>query len=430
MRLFLDITRIATRIVRSTPTGIDRTEFAYAREILFNRPDIETVPVITTPWFSGAISAGLARKVLSQVERSWQASASLSDDIAFERLIIQLQSAPDLARTQSARIQGRPPAQTIREGIMFPLGELSTSTGRLSAELAARGGTPAVYLHTSHTQLEHTKRFRWAAGKVKPVFFLHDVIPIDFPEYCSPGAAPRHLGRLKTVSELADLILVNSAYTADRTRYWLQRLGWRTPAITVVPLGVEDLFLQQHNAPLPQVERPYFVYVGTIEPRKNLAFLLAVWRQMAEQLGEATPRLLLVGRRGWENESVVDLLERSARLAPYVIEVSGLTDHGLVTLLRGSAGLVSPSYVEGFGLPLIEAAALGTPLIVSDIPAHREVAGQGATFVDPNDGPAWMKAIRAHTSDTRKARPDARTGFSTWRDHVTSAIASLPGPRP
>ena len=93
MRLFLDITRIATRIVRSTPTGIDRTEFAYAREILFNRPDIETVPVITTPWFSGAISAGLARKVLSQVERSWQASASLSDDIAFERLIIQLQSA-------------------------------------------------------------------------------------------------------------------------------------------------------------------------------------------------------------------------------------------------------------------------------------------------------------------------------------------------
>ena len=426
MRLFLDITRIATRIIRATPTGIDRTEFAYAREILFNRPDIETTPVLTTPWFSGAITAGLARKVLSQVERSWQAPATLADDIAYERLLPLLQSPPDPTRTQAARIQGRPPAQVVRQGIMFPIGALASAPARLKSELAGLDGKPAAYIHTSHTQLEHTNRFRWTSGKVKPVFFLHDVIPIDYPEYCSPGAAPRHLGRLKTVSELADLILVNSQYTADRTRHWLQRLGWREPRIDVVPLGVEDAFLQPHTSPLPRAERPYFVYVGTIEPRKNLAFLLAVWRQLAEQLTDQTPRLLLVGRRGWENESVVDLLERSARLAPHVIEVSGLTDHGLITLLRGAAGLVSPSYVEGFGLPLIEASALGTPLIVSDIPAHREVAGQHATFVDPNDGPAWIKALQAHAAQPRAAAAGPRQIFKTWPQHVTEAITRLP----
>lgn len=428
MRLFLDITRIATRIIRATPTGIDRTEFAYAREILFNRPDIETTPVLTTPWFSGAITASLARKVLAQVETTWQAPASVPDDLAFNRLLPELQARPDTERTQSARIEGRPPAQVVRQGIMFPAGELASAPARLRAALAGLKGRPAAYLHTSHTQLEHTKRFRWTVGKVKPAFFLHDVIPIDYPEYCSPGAAPRHLGRLKTVSELAELILVNSHYTADRTRHWLQRLGWRMPRIEVVPLGVDDAFLQPPQDAPPTAERPYFVYVGTIEPRKNLAFLLAVWRQLAEQAGEATPRLLLVGRRGWENESVVDLLERSARIAPWVIEVSGLTDQGLITLLRGAAGLVSPSYVEGFGLPLIEAAALGTPLIVSDIPAHREVAGDGATYVDPNDGPAWIRGIKQHaTTAPRPApRPVPTQSPITWQSHVTTALQRLP----
>jgi len=426
MRLFLDITRIATRIIRATPTGIDRTEFAYARHILFDRPDIETTPVLTTPWFSGAITASLARKVLAQVETSWQAPATVADDVAFQQLLPALHQKPDTSRTQTIRIQGRAPAQVVRQGIMFPIAELASAPARLHATLKALDGTPAAYLHTSHTQLEHTKRFRWTAGKVKPVFFLHDVIPIDYPEYCSPGAAPRHLGRLKTVSDLADLILVNSRYTADRTRHWLQRLGWREPRIEVVPLGVEDAFLQTNQTPPPKVERPYFVYVGTIEPRKNLAFLLAVWRQLAAQCGEATPRLLLVGRRGWENESVVDLLERSAQLAPWVIEVSGLTDQGLINVLRGASGLVSPSYVEGFGLPLVEASAVGTPLIVSDIPAHREVAGQGATFVDPNDGPAWIKALQAHASHPRPAASVQHQAIKTWPQHVTEALSRLP----
>jgi glycosyltransferase involved in cell wall biosynthesis len=384
------------------------------------------VPVITTPWFTGAITPGLARKVLSQVEKTWQATAALTEDIAYTRLTALLQSAPDLSRTQTARLQGRPPTQVIRQGMMFPIGELATAAGRLRSARSALNGRPAIYLHTSHTQLEHTHRFRWTDGAIKPVFFLHDLIPIDYPEYCSPGAAPRHLGRLKTVSELAALILVNSQYTADRTRYWLQHLGWRAPAIEVVPLGVEDVFLQAPPAPPPAVERPYFVYVGTIEPRKNLAFLLAVWRQLAEQRGAATPRLLVVGRRGWENESVVDLLERSARLAPWVVEVTGLTDQGLLTLLRGAAGLVSPSYVEGFGLPLIEAAALGTPLIVSDIPAHREVAAPGATFVDPNDGPAWIAALRAHAEAPRPRLVPPTTRLTTWPQHVTRAIERLP----
>jgi glycosyltransferase involved in cell wall biosynthesis len=123
---------------------------------------------------------------------------------------------------------------------------------------------------------------------------------------------------------------------------------------------------------------------------------------------------------------VVDLLERSARIAPWVVEVSGLTDHGLITLLRGSAGLVSPSYVEGFGLPLIEAAALGTPLIVSDIPAHREVAGDSATFVDPNDGPAWIRALESHAARPRTRTDVPRTSFKTWPQHVNEAIARLP----
>jgi glycosyltransferase involved in cell wall biosynthesis len=424
MRLFLDITRIATRTVRSTPTGIDRTEFAYAKEILFNRPDIETTPVLTTPAFTGAITASLARTVLSKVEESWRTPVTPENDVAFQRLKPLLQEPPDPQRNHATRVQGRRLSQVIRKGLMFPVGELLTAPARLRREVDALRGRPAAYLHTSHTQLQQARRFRWTAGQVKPVFFLHDMIPVDFPEYCSPGSAARHLGRLQTVAQIADLIVVNSTYTAERARFQLSRQGWRQPPISVVPLGVEDIFLNPPaDAPLAP-ERPYFVYVGTIEPRKNLAFLLAVWRQIVEQCGDASPRLVIVGRRGWENESVVDMLERSRQIAPYVIEVADLADRSLVTLLKGAAALISPSFVEGFGLPLVEASALGTPLIVSEIAAHREVATNRATFVDPNDGPAWIAAIRSHAMN-RTPMEAGRTPHDTWPNHVRETLAAI-----
>ena len=170
--------------------------------------------------------------------------------------------------------------------------------------------------------------------------------------------------------------------------------GARLPTTVPAPLGIELSFLQRGYEADGPAERPYFVCVGTIEARKNLAFLLTIWRRLAERMSEAAPQLVLVGRRGWENEAVIDHLERSHAVRALVHEVGDLSDAELAQVMAGARGLLAPSFAEGFDLPLIEALCLGVPAIASDIPVHRELAAP-ATLVDPTDGPAWLDAIEA-----------------------------------
>ena len=136
---------------------------------------------------------------------------------------------------------------------------------------------------------------------------------------------------------------------------------------------------------------------------------------------------MIAGRRGWENENIIDVLERSRTLAPFVIEASDLTDAGLAALMANAAALLAPSFVEGFGLPIVETLATGTPVIASDIPAHREVGGDLALYADPVDGPAWILAIESLINPKRDAAVEMRAKISryqpmSWKEHVGKSL--------
>jgi glycosyltransferase involved in cell wall biosynthesis len=201
------------------------------------------------------------------------------------------------------------------------------------------------------------------------------------------------------------------------------------PPIHIAPLGLEPSFFQPLSEPIAVA--PYFVCVGTIEPRKNLVMLLKIWRRLADRLGPATPKLVLVGRRGWENETVLDHLQRSPPVVKFVHEIADLRDDELAKLIHGARALLAPSAAEGFDLPVVEALALSTPVIASDIPAHRELA-HGALLLDATDGPAWFREIAAAAA--RPRRRGAPFQAPTWDDHfdiVRRAIAQqeiLPDP--
>ena len=155
-------------------------------------------------------------------------------------------------------------------------------------------------------------------------------------------------------------------------------------------------------------------------------FLLEVWRRLVERYGERTPRLVIAGRRGWEYENIVDVLERSRGLAPFLAEASDLTDAGLARLMADANALVYPSFAEGFGLPIAESLAVGTPVVASDIAAHREVGEGFATFADSIDGPAWVAAVedlREEGSDFRRERLTKIASYQplSWSQHVNTA---------
>jgi glycosyltransferase involved in cell wall biosynthesis len=251
---------------------------------------------------------------------------------------------------------------------------------------------------------------------------VHDLIPIEFPEYARPTGAALHRRRIETVVQLADAVIVNSTATGRSLRPWLERSG-RQVEVHVALLGTEALPLPSLPPPDPVVEPPYFVCVGTIEPRKNHLLLLQLWRHLVETLPtESVPRLIVIGRRGWENEQVVDMLERCPALRTHVQELGGCSDARMAALLRGARALLLPSFAEGYGMPVAEALSVGTPVVCSDLAALREVGGDTPDYLDPLDGPGWKAAILDHAArgPAHVAQTARLPGWHnpTWKEHI------------
>src|SRR5260370_32821839 len=225
------------------------------------------------------------------------------------------------------------------------------------------------------------------------------------------GQQKRSLRRSDAEVLLADRVIVNRSETRNARRPHRDRAG-RAPRVLVAPFGA-DLPAARVEGD-PRFERPYFVYVSTIEARKNHLLLLNLWRWLATDLGERTPLLVLVGQRGWETENVVDMLERCPALRGAVIEHNAMPDAEMVRLLVGACALLLPSFAEGFGFPLIEALELGVPALCSDIPALRETGGPVPDFIDPLDGPGWHRAILDYAAPGSLRREAQLARLSSW----------------
>ncbi len=277
-----------------------------------------------------------------------------------------------------------------------------------------------VLIHTAHSGLENPefldklKRFG-----VQAVYFLHDLIPISHPEYNRSGEAVRHHQRLKTMSHSASAVLVNSHQTQQVFESYVQQHQWPTPPIEVAPLAAATLPTTFNSRLL---EAPYFVMLGTIEARKNHLLILQIWRDLVRRLGASAPHLVLIGRRGWECEQVLDLLDRCESLRHHVHEITHCPDDQMANWVKHTQALLFPSFVEGFGIPLVEALVLGTPVIASNLPVFKEIAGDVPTYLHPVDGLGWMKAIEGFTSSDgaeRQLQLGRMDHFNapTWEKH-------------
>ena len=287
----------------------------------------------------------------------------------------------------------------------------------------SRNNIPRVLVQASPHHLTRPKLLASILRRetARFVCLVHDLIPLEYPEYARPNGAAQHRRRIRTIVAQANGIIANSHATRASIETWLRNVTAK-PTIEVAHLGTPDIPLPVSNSPAP--ERAYFIAIGTIEPRKNHLLLLNIWRRMSEEHGaNAVPRLILIGRRGWENEQIVDMLERCPALIGCVEEHSGLSDRSTRALLAGASALLMPSFAEGYGMPVIEALDIGTPVICSDLPALREAGGSAPVFLDPLDGPAWLRAIIAHVAPDGPARRShierlASWARPTWRDHI------------
>lgn len=369
--VFIDVTRLTGRLMKGRlPTGVDRVSLAYVRH------------------FSGRAQAvvrlGSRTVVLPRPASQALFGQLLAPSADFNRTMLWLIGREYLKFKRDPCLQG---------AFLFNTGHSGLEQPGYPGQLRRQG--------------------------VRPLFLVHDLIPISHPEYCRAGESGRHVTRMNNVLSLAHGVIANSQATLDALKNYARKSGQLMPPAVVALLAAPVFPAPSSVRPLAA---PYFVILSTIEPRKNHWLLLQLWRRLVEKMGVNAPRLVVIGQRGWECENVVDLLERCESLRDVVTELPACSDADLATYLHHAQALLFPSFAEGYGMPLVEALSHGVPVIASDLPAFREIAGDIPDYRDPLDALGWMAGIEAYArtdSAERTAQLNRIADFvpPTWSTH-------------
>lgn len=257
------------------------------------------------------------------------------------------------------------------------------------------------------------------ASRVPAVVTVHDLTALLLPETHSARVRWSLLPFLGRSLDRARAIVADSEATASDLRFHFPETADRLrvvypgvdPAFT--PAAPDDVKLIRNELGFPD---GYLLFVGTLEPRKNVPALLDAWETLRRE-DPATPPLVLAGGAGWHGGS---LPRRLAALAPHGVHHLGrVSDSQLVRLMRGATVFVYPSLYEGFGLPPLEAMACGVPVVTSDAASLPEVVGDAGVTVEPNRPEALAAALHELLADPQRAaelgrRGGARAARFTW----------------
>lgn len=200
---------------------------------------------------------------------------------------------------------------------------------------------------------------------------------------------------VRTAVDHADLVITTTCHARETIAACMAQMGRGDVPIHVRGLPLPAALSVARGADTALAGRHYFLTCSTVEPRKNHALLIQVWRRIVARMGEGAPHLVIVGAAGRHAEAILGEIASDPALARHVHHISGLSSPALARLTLGAAAMLCPSHTEGFGLSVLEGNALGVPTIASDIAAHREIATGDTQLLAPNDRDGWERAILA-----------------------------------
>jgi len=283
-----------------------------------------------------------------------------------------------------------------------------------------RLGTPPIEMFAGPTDVVHAAHPLMIPSRAAVrAITIHDLDFLDHPERTRaeirrdyPALVPAHARR-------ADLIAVNSRYTASQVT---GRLGVQEDRIVVCRPGAPRVSRRQEPATLGPI-----LFIGTIEPRKNLGILLRAYQRIVTRRS-GVPALVLAGGTVEQSASILEPLNH-APLTGHVRHVGYVNEPQRRALLEQASMLVIPSLEEGFGLPALEAMTMGVPVIASRRGALPEVVGDAGILVDALDDAEFAAAIEALLDDAGRRRRHADAGVLrarefSWEDGAARLIAA------
>ncbi len=247
----------------------------------------------------------------------------------------------------------------------------------------------------------------------KTVVSIYDVSFVRMPEAAEARNLRYLTARIHDTVRRADAIITISRNSADE----IESLLHADPAkIHVIHVGISpafknpgretvEAFRKQHR-----LDKPYVLFVGTLEPRKNIPFLVKVFEKMTGFDG----RLVIAGAPGWKYEPILDAMKQSTRSAD-ICHLGYVSDEDLPALYAGAEAFLFPTLYEGFGMPPVEAMACGTPVVSSSVASMPEALGDAAILVPDFDAELWAKqAMSAIGNISLKQKGPAQAARFTW----------------
>jgi glycosyltransferase involved in cell wall biosynthesis len=424
-----NILRTIFEAANGVPRGVDRIDFGWLSHLFEHWPG-DCVGVLPTPWGTRFFARERVLRGRDCLARLWRETDRDGDDPAMA-LLRAACATPGAAssRPPPKRSGGTDPVEYLRVLRLFLAA--GPSLGRPIDRLPA--GT--IYVDVAQRGLIRPEALDWLDRRpdVAPVFLIHDVIPIEFPELGSVKQTANHVRILDTTARRAAAVLTTTASAAAGIASELARRGRPDLPVHVRALPIDDVF----RAPPPPdpviAARPYFLACGAVALRKNLPVLVEAWARMIAARGGAVPRLVIAGSTDSDYADALRADVAGRGLGEHVVFASGLATPSIARLMAGARAVLMPSLTEGFGLPPVEAMAMGVPAIVSDIPAHRDAAGPTAHYVAPRDVDGWIAAVEAFADDTpvRAAALDRLRGhrsldWPTYMAGIADLLAAIP----
>jgi len=272
-------------------------------------------------------------------------------------------------------------------------------------------------------------------------FVFYDVIAGRYPDWFPEDLAMWMRRWYLTIAEVSDSVLAISRASAEALRNWLDEAHpqrGRPLPISWAHLGADI----EASAPSQGIDDSIkrivggwqgahtFLMVGTVEPRKGQAQALAAFEQI--WAAGRHERLVIVGRQGWQMEAFAQQLRGHPELGRRLFWFDGISDEALEAVYGAASALLAGSFAEGFGLPLIEAAQHGLPILARDLPVFREVAGDAAVYFDAPDAEALAQALIGWVERAKDGKlPDVKKlPHLTWAESTTQLMDAVEGKRP
>jgi len=259
---------------------------------------------------------------------------------------------------------------------------------------------------------------------VEVVFVVYDLLPLVRADCFDPAGLPMFRGWYESIARIADGLICISRTVANELVAWLDqehpersralKIGWFHLGADLVSKAASTV--QSRELPAPMQGRPTFLMVGTIEPRKGHAQTLSAFELLWAEGVDVN--LVIIGKAGWHMEETIARLRGHAEAGIHLHWLERADDATLVSMYHGCSALLASSEGEGFGLPLIEAAQYGLPILARDIPIFREVAGSHASYFSGLSARALADAVRQwlDLDAAGVAPPSSGMPWLSWRE--------------